>query len=241
MRNRSSGKYIEFFDDSQGNEYGGKGDGKWHARYFNGKKMFDVSLGRNRTGVWTQCRFSFGKGYVYYSLLNHVGEVVARKRIRMKHRFTVDTVRIQWNYHRAYWDDVCVVPKEAARRVLPKMLVRSDSLTISDKDNTPRAKDNTHFGAVAVGDKLGRYFQVKNTGKTNLILTGRPRIKIVGANAKDFRAVQPTWSFLKPDEQDKFRVLFEPSSTGLKTAIVRIFNNDTDRSPFTFTIQGRGK
>lgn len=124
----------------------------------------------------------------------------------------------------------------------PLMDVLGNGQIVQDGDTTPIAADYTDFGSQnVVGGTQTRTFTIHNDGGATLSLTGLPYVVISGANASDFTVVvQPSASSLAPSESVTFQIMFDPSSDGLRTATVSIANNDTDRSPYDFVIQGTG-
>ena len=65
---------------------------------------------------------------------------------------------------------------------------------------------------------------------------------ISGINASDFIVnVQPGSSWIGPGGNSvQFEVIFNPASTGTRTAVISIANDDADENPYNFTIQGSG-
>jgi CSLREA domain-containing protein len=110
-----------------------------------------------------------------------------------------------------------------------------------DGDSTPSAADYTDFGSTNVtGGTVERTFTIENTGATDLVLGGTPKVSISGTNAADFSVtVQPT-SPLAGSSSTTFTVHFDPSGTGVRSAAVSIANNDSDENPYNFSIQGMG-
>ncbi len=123
----------------------------------------------------------------------------------------------------------------------PEIAVEGNATNIADGDVTPSVIDDTDFGSTATaGGTVTHVFTVRNTGNTALNLTGTPKVVISGANAADFTvAVQPI-SPVAPAGVTTFTVTFDPSTSGVRTAIVSLANDDADENPFDFVVQGTG-
>jgi len=73
-----------------------------------------------------------------------------------------------------------------------------------------------------------------------LNLTGNPRVEIVGANAADFSVVAQPATPIAENGSTTFQIRFDPSVAGLRTATVRMANDDADENPYDFVVQGTG-
>ncbi|MCC7406787.1 MAG: choice-of-anchor D domain-containing protein [Phycisphaeraceae bacterium] len=118
---------------------------------------------------------------------------------------------------------------------------------IASGDTTPIFADFTDFGNMRVSDDgstlhtATRLFTIKNTGNTNLTLTGTPRVVLAGDAASDFTVTtQPPSSIVGPSGSTTFLITFDPSAAGERSATVTIANNDSDEATYTFTITGVG-
>jgi hypothetical protein len=94
---------------------------------------------------------------------------------------------------------------------------------------------NYNFGNINIGSSLSSTFAIENLGDGSLELNGDPAVSIVGI---DFTVTLQPASSLAPAGTSTFRISFDPASTGSKTAIVIISNNDSDENPYTFTLLG---
>lgn len=103
----------------------------------------------------------------------------------------------------------------------------------------PSAGDNTDFGSIEIlGGTNENQFVINNSDATDIILSGTPRVAIGGAHPGDFVVTfQPSSPV---DGGATFRIEFNPSAVGLRTATVTIPNNDADENPYNFNIQGTG-
>lgn len=111
---------------------------------------------------------------------------------------------------------------------------------IVDDDATPSLIDYTDFGSVlVVNGSITHTFTISNTDAMDLRLTGSPLVAIVG-DSNDFNVIIPPTTPIKPGSNTTFQIRFTPTTTGLRNAVVIIFNNDPDESPYNFNIQGFG-
>ena len=124
----------------------------------------------------------------------------------------------------------------------PEMDVQGNGNSIINGDATPSTTDDTEFGSADIlYDTPVHTFTIENSGSAELNLTGVPIVAIGGANAGDFLVnQQPASSTISPSNTVTFQVTFDPTTTGLRQAVVSISNNDSNENPYTFTIQGTG-
>jgi len=121
----------------------------------------------------------------------------------------------------------------------PEIDVTGNSQVIIDGDTTPSTSDHTDFGSVAPGGSIIRTFTIRNTGGSALNLTGSPKVQIIGSS--NFTVItQPISPVAAGGGTTVFQIRFAPTSTGLKTATILIYNNDSDENPYDFVIQGTG-
>ncbi|MCC7204036.1 MAG: choice-of-anchor D domain-containing protein [Phycisphaeraceae bacterium] len=121
------------------------------------------------------------------------------------------------------------------------------NVEIASGDTTPLFADFTDFGNMRVSDTgttlhtATRLFTIKNTGTTNLSLTGTPKVVISGANASDFTVTsQPASSVIGASGSTTFLVTFDPSAAGQRNATITIANDDSNEGTYTFSITGLG-
>ncbi|MEM1095794.1 MAG: FG-GAP-like repeat-containing protein, partial [Bacteroidota bacterium] len=85
-----------------------------------------------------------------------------------------------------------------------------------------------------------RTYTIANTGLGYLTL-GDAAVTITGAHAADFSVVTPPAAFVTPvTGSTTLTIVFEPSATGVRTALVTVANDDPDEGSYTFTITGEG-
>lgn len=126
--------------------------------------------------------------------------------------------------------------------VSPEMDITGNGISIADGDTSPSIEDHTDFGSSDIqGSVVTRTFTVINSGSADLTLNGIPKVIVEGTHASDFVVtVQPSSATITPADSTTFQVTFDPSAAGLRTASIRIANDDSDENPYTFTIQGTG-
>jgi len=125
----------------------------------------------------------------------------------------------------------------------PEMDVSGLGISIDDEDATPSTADDTDFGNVLMaGGTNPNTFTITNTGTASLNLTGGPpRVTIGGAHAADFTLTTDAGaSVASGGGTTTFTITFNPSATDLRTATVSIANDDSDKDPYDFSIQGTG-
>ncbi|MDY6951382.1 MAG: choice-of-anchor D domain-containing protein [Thermodesulfobacteriota bacterium] len=128
----------------------------------------------------------------------------------------------------------------------PVMDVQGNGQSISNGDTSPSTADATDFGATGVeGETVVHTFTIENLGSINLELDGTPKVAVGGTHTGDF-IVNPYPSSPVYPQGDvhgnttTFKVTFDPSEEGLRSARLSIANNDDDENPYEFDIQGKG-
>ncbi|WP_460220590.1 GEVED domain-containing protein [Psychroserpens sp. MEBiC05023] len=99
--------------------------------------------------------------------------------------------------------------------------------------------NQTLYGLTSVG-AMGpeKIYTIENIGATTLNLNGTPRVQLTGAHPGDFNVtVQPS-ATVNSLATSEFRIQFNPTSDGIRTATVSIPNSDSNESPYEFQIQG---
>jgi hypothetical protein len=120
--------------------------------------------------------------------------------------------------------------------------VRGNNMSIAAGDMTPSRADYTDFGAsFTTNGTIRRSFSITNNGGLNLSLTGSPRVAVGGVNANDFVVtVQPSSPVAPAGGTTTFTVVFDPSSSGTRSATISIANNDLDEGLYEFALTGMG-
>jgi hypothetical protein len=110
---------------------------------------------------------------------------------------------------------------------------------IADGDSTASILDHTAFGSVNVaGGVVNRTFTITNTGTGPLHLTGEPVVAISGPAAGDYRVIEAPSTPIPLGGNVTFRVEFDPTAAGTRTATIAIANTDSNENPYDFVISG---
>ncbi len=112
--------------------------------------------------------------------------------------------------------------------------------SILNGDAVPTNIDNTDFGSVAVSAIVTNIFTIENLGSSLLNLTGTPIISVSG-NAAFTVSMQPSGATIASCSSRTFSVKFNPTVSGVQSAIISIANNDANENPYTFTVQGQAE
>lgn len=118
-------------------------------------------------------------------------------------------------------------------------LVTIPEIAVETSAGTDVPDGGSHaYGAVTLGTSKAATFVIRNLGYGNL--TGLS-ITREGANPADFQvSVAPSAPVTGPGGSTTFTVQFTPSDAGLRSATLRIANNDTNENPFDITLSGSG-
>jgi len=123
----------------------------------------------------------------------------------------------------------------------PEINIKGNDVDITSGDTSPSTTDHTDFGnALVNGGTVTRTFTIENKGNENLTLSGNPLVQITGTNSSDFSVTTNPSSTIIAGGSTTFQITFDPGSSGVRSAIVSIANNDTDENPYVFSIQGTG-
>lgn len=124
-----------------------------------------------------------------------------------------------------------------------EIAVSGNGNLIVDGDSTPALADHTDFGGIPVsGGVTTRTFTIANTGNIALNLTGTAPNYVTISGSTDFIVTtQPTTPIAATSGSTTFVVTFNPSSGGIKNAMVNIANDDLDETPYNFAITGEGQ
>jgi hypothetical protein len=95
------------------------------------------------------------------------------------------------------------------------------------------------IGSVELFSSGQRVFTVKNTGHSDLALTGGPLV-LVSGSSEFIVTEQPASPITGPSGSTTFTVVFTPRMPGLRTATVNIASNDLANPYFNFTLTGLG-
>ncbi|HAL71581.1 MAG TPA: hypothetical protein DCP71_07390 [Verrucomicrobiales bacterium] len=124
-----------------------------------------------------------------------------------------------------------------------EIAVSGNGNVIVDGDSTPALTDHTDFGGIPVsGGVTTRTFTIANTGNIALNLTGTAPNYVTISGSTDFIVTtQPTTPIAATSGSTTFVVTFNPSSGGIKNAMINIANDDLDETPYNFAITGEGQ
>jgi len=113
----------------------------------------------------------------------------------------------------------------------------TNGVVIMNGDSTPDISDGTDFGYADIhnGQVVGNFF-VTNSGTTDILISS---VTTSGTHASDFTVISFP-SLVNPGGLSNFIVRFDPSAIALRTAVVIVVNNDLDKNPYMFTVQGTG-
>ncbi len=119
--------------------------------------------------------------------------------------------------------------------------IKGSGVTIADGDNTPAVADHTDFGNIkAASGSLIRTFTIENLGGASLLLTDSSPYVSISGHTTDFTLTQIPGDTISSGSNTTFKITFDPTAIGLRSAAVSIANDDSDENPYTFSIQGTG-
>lgn len=119
-----------------------------------------------------------------------------------------------------------------------EMNVQGNASNITDGQTTPLVSNHTIFDPIQVcSGTFTRTYTIQNTGTGNLNISSAT---ITGPHASDFSITTPPSATVAPGSSGTFVVTFNPSSAGVRQAVVNIFSNDCDESTYDFAIEGTG-
>jgi hypothetical protein len=121
----------------------------------------------------------------------------------------------------------------------PEVSVIGNSITITNGANVPSITNGTSFGAADLNSgTLIRQYTVTNEGTTNLNIT--LPLSFIGTAAGDYSVVANPPASIAAGGSGTFRVSFDPSAAGSRSAFVILNSDDADESAFSFAIEGIG-
>ncbi len=120
----------------------------------------------------------------------------------------------------------------------PEIDVFGNGISIVNGSSPASTTNNTDFGTVNITTgSVVRTFTVFNTGALSLTLSAAT---ITGADAGSFSITTAPTSPLASNTSTTLVITFDPSTIGVKNALVTIPNNDSNENPYTFAILGNG-
>jgi len=127
---------------------------------------------------------------------------------------------------------------KGANTILSIITVEGNATEIDDGDTTPDAADHTLFeGAAVNGETSTRTYTIRNSGLATLTINN---VRITGTNSSDFSVTASPAATVASNGSTTFTVTFDPSGADTRNATIEIDNNDADRNPYNFDIQGEG-
>jgi len=114
------------------------------------------------------------------------------------------------------------------------------NVKLADTD-VPNGTGSYDFGEVNVGEfSAAVTFTIENLGDAILNLDGSPIVEIGGTDSGMFTVTQQPSNAVNAGATTSTNMTFNPTTEGVKTAIVSISNNDADENPYSFTLNGTG-
>lgn len=124
--------------------------------------------------------------------------------------------------------------------IAPEIDVTGNTFSITDGDTTPIANDGTDFGSVNITNGTSiNTFVISNASFASMPLT-LGAITITGADAADFTITTAPATSLISGATTNLVITFNPTTTGVKNAVLTIVNDDPNENPYNFNIRGTG-
>lgn len=124
--------------------------------------------------------------------------------------------------------------------VAPAIEVLGNGQLISH-DAATSPLNHTEVGAVEVGGSVVRTFTIRNPGEDDVVLSGNPRVALIGPQSGDFRvSVVPAPVVARQGGSTTFEVAFTPTASWKRSATMVIASNDPDHPEFRIPIVGWG-
>ena len=115
---------------------------------------------------------------------------------------------------------------------LPEIDVQESSVSVAS-GSTFNLPATNQFGTVT------KTFTILNTGVSPLLISGQNMITLSGANSNEFSLdTSSTARTLLTGTSTTFDLIFHPTSSGTKTALLTIVNNDTDEGTYLINLSG---
>ncbi|BAP57456.1 hypothetical protein THII_3159 [Thioploca ingrica] len=122
-----------------------------------------------------------------------------------------------------------------------KIDIQGNGTNIADGDTTPNTADHTDFGNTSIGSSVSHTFMIANTGEAILNLSGTPLVALTGAGCAAFSVTTPpTTPVAATSGTTFFTIQYNPLTVGTHTCTVSIANDDSNKNPYNFNIQGIG-
>jgi autotransporter-associated beta strand protein len=120
-------------------------------------------------------------------------------------------------------------------------IVPSPEIVIEQPGSAPVANGGSiDIGTVTTGSETSLVFTIRNTGTTDLNLTGSPNIQITGTHASDFTVTDNPVTPVAAGGFTPFTLRFSPSAAGTRSASLSIVN-DSEENPYVIHLGGTGQ
>ena len=120
----------------------------------------------------------------------------------------------------------------------PEITVHGNGIVINTGSSSASLTNDTQFGnANVTGGTVVNTFTVSNIGDVDLLISA---VNITGADASQFILTTSPAGTVDGDSAKDLVITFDPTTLGVKNALVTISNNDGNESSYTFAIQGTG-
>ena len=117
--------------------------------------------------------------------------------------------------------------------VAPEVNLKGNTVSIASGTTATSTSNHTDFGNVAVNGSFARNFTIENAG------TGILNVSSITYNNTKF-VVSNAPPSVSASGSQTFTVTFNPTATGVETAIITVNNDDCDEGAYTFTVTGTG-
>ena len=125
----------------------------------------------------------------------------------------------------------CVVTPNANTTVSAMFAIKSSS-------NITVSPTSIYFGRVRVGSTGSKTLSIRNTGSSNLVVS---KVEISGTHASMFSTRYSSQVTVTPGGYFSLRARFSPTSSGSKSAVMRIYSNDPDTPFIDVPLSGTGR
>jgi len=117
------------------------------------------------------------------------------------------------------------------------VLLGTNGTVIMHQDLEPDLADGTDFGEVNIpGPPVIMTFSITNSGESDVIIS---QVLISGAYQGEF-TVTGYPAVISPQTKSNLVISFNSADEGSRTAIISIYNNDTNHNPYLVAVQGAG-
>ena len=119
--------------------------------------------------------------------------------------------------------------------VVPKIILKGNSINIANGDNLPAIAAGTDFGQAEFDfEIITNSFTIENSGSTNLTVSD---VSFTSGTSAFSIVSLPMQTFV-PGTSSTFKIIFDPVESGTINGNISIANND--ENPFVFAVTGEG-